>query len=78
MGLKAMLSELFTSHDSKIESASRVAETPSLSKHNFSVKKSMAQELQDIGFSKAAIGRVLHISMKDVETMLDNNEILEK
>jgi hypothetical protein len=41
-----------------------------LSSHNFSVKASMAVELRDLGLSKTAIGRILHVSIEDIEVML--------
>lgn len=78
MPIQTFISELENSIISASEVTSNEVEKPILSKHNFSVKESMAKELRDIGFSKAATCRVLHVGMADVEVMLKEEDQLEK
>ena len=80
MNIKTLLSELFNSHESTAETTitSHEFEKPPLTGYNFSVKESMAAELRAIGLSEAAIGRVLHISMNDVEETLQENDQIKQ
>lgn len=78
MTIKDWSGELLRDHTENAESSRKetVVELKKIPGNNFSVKASMALELREIGLSKAAIGRVLHVAVEDINVMLTGKKKL--